>query len=72
MFQFNCKTGLDIIILHYENFRLPYDFEQIRIYSKGILTYLHKILQNPACNRLYIYVHREGIEPMMMANECLS
>ena len=37
----------------------------------AILTYLHKILQYPVCNRLYIYVHREGLNTPIMANECL-
>jgi len=31
----------------------------------AIFTHLHKILQNPVSNRLYIFVHREGIETVI-------
>ena len=36
-----------------------------------IFTHLHKKLQYPVCNGLYMYVHREGLNTSIIANECL-
>ncbi len=36
-----------------------------------IFTHLHKKLQYPVYNGLYIYVHREGWNTSIIANECL-
>ncbi len=36
-----------------------------------IFTHLHKKLQYPVYNGLYIYVHREGLNTSIIANECL-